>query len=42
MRIRGLNWLFWGGIAATFLFQLAPLPAVLLAFKPYWLALVLI
>jgi len=42
MRVRGLNWLFWGGIAASFVFQLAPLPAVLLPFKPYWLALVLI
>jgi len=42
MRIRGLNWLFWGGIVASFLLQLTPLPAVLLPFKPYWLALVLI
>ena len=42
MRVRGLNWLFWGGIAASFLLQLAPVPAVLLPFKPYWLALVLI
>ena len=42
MRIRGLNWLFWGGIAASFLLQLMPLPAMLLPFKPYWLALVLI
>lgn len=42
MRVRGLNWLFWGGIVASFVLQLMPLPAVLLPFKPYWLALVLI
>ena len=42
MRLRGLNWLFWGSIAACFLLQLMPLPALLLPFKPYWLALVLI
>ena len=42
MRIRGLNWLFWGSILASFVLQLAPLPALLLPFKPYWLALVLI
>ncbi len=42
MRVRGLNWLFWGGIVASFMLQLAPLPALLLPFKPYWLALVLI
>ncbi|MBN8886966.1 MAG: rod shape-determining protein MreD [Rudaea sp.] len=42
MRVRGLNWLFLGGIVASFVLQLMPLPAVLLPFKPYWLALVLI
>ena len=42
MRVRGLNWLFLGGIVASYVLQLMPLPAVLLPFKPYWLALVLI
>lgn len=41
-RARGLNWLFWGSIAACYLLQLTPLPALLAPLKPFWLALVLI
>ncbi|UXI68003.1 rod shape-determining protein MreD [Tahibacter amnicola] len=35
-------WLFLATLVAACLLQLAPLPALLLPFKPYWLALVLI
>jgi rod shape-determining protein MreD len=42
IRARGISWLFWGSIGICYLLQLTPLPAVLLALKPFWLALVLI
>ena len=42
MRLRGISGLFWGTVLASFLSQLAPLPALLVPFKPFWLALVLI
>lgn len=42
IRARGIGWLFWGSIAACYLLLLTPLPAVLLPFKPFWLALMLI
>lgn len=41
-RVRAQGWLFAASIAMAFLLQLMPLPQPLLAFKPYWLALVLI
>jgi rod shape-determining protein MreD len=40
LRVHGL--LFYGSILAAFLLQLAPMPQALLAFKPYWPALVLV
>jgi rod shape-determining protein MreD len=41
-RTRVQGWLFGGSLAVAFLLQLMPLPQMLLPFKPYWLALVLI
>lgn len=41
-RARANAVLFWGSIALGFLLQLMPLPQVLLPFKPYWLALILV
>ena len=41
-RSRAHNLLFWGSIAICYLLQLMPLPPLLIAFKPFWLALVLI
>ena len=41
-RSRAHNLLFWGSIALCYVLQLMPLPPLLLAFKPFWLALVLI
>ncbi|MGH8123154.1 MAG: rod shape-determining protein MreD [Rudaea sp.] len=41
-RERVIGGLFWGSIAVCCLAQLLPLPAALLPFKPFWLALVLI
>ena len=41
-RSRAHNLLFWGSIALCYLLQLMPLPPLLIAFKPFWLALVLI
>lgn len=37
-----MGWLFWGSIVVCCLLQLAPLPALLLPLKPFWLALALI
>ena len=34
--------MFWGSLAICYVLQLMPLPPVLLPFKPFWLALVLI
>ena len=41
-RSRAYNLLFWGSLAICYVLQLMPLPAPLLAFKPFWLALMLI
>jgi len=41
-RARAHNLLFWGSLFICYVLQLMPLPPVLLAFKPFWLALVLI
>jgi rod shape-determining protein MreD len=41
-RARALDWLFAGSLAVAFLLQLLPLPAPLLALKPYWVGLVLV
>lgn len=41
-RLRANDWLFWGGVFASYLLQLMPLPQVLLPLKPWWLALVLV
>ena len=41
-RGRAHNFLFWGSIAICYVLQLMPLPPALLAYKPFWLALVLI
>ena len=41
-RARAHNALFWGSIGICYLLQLMPLPPLLIAFKPFWLALVLI
>ena len=41
-RARANALLFWGSISLCYLLQLMPLPQVLLPFKPYWLALVLV
>lgn len=41
-RLRSHAVLFWGSLAICYLLQLMPLPQTLLAFKPYWLALVLL
>lgn len=41
-RNRTLNALFWGSIALCYILALAPLPAVLVPLKPFWLALVLV
>ncbi len=41
-RQRAQTWLFIASIVLAFLLQLMPLPQVLLPFKPFWLALVLV
>jgi rod shape-determining protein MreD len=41
-RARANALLFWGSIGLCYLLQLMPLPQVLLPFKPYWLALMLV
>lgn len=41
-RMRANAALFWGSIVLSYLLQLMPLPQVLLPFKPYWLALILV
>jgi len=41
-RGRAHNLLFWGSVIVAYLLQLMPLPPALVAFKPFWLALVLI
>ncbi|MFI4969694.1 MAG: rod shape-determining protein MreD [Lysobacterales bacterium] len=41
-RTRVQGWLFAGSFVLAFLLQLMPLPALLLALKPYWPGLVLI
>ncbi len=41
-RMRTAGVFFWGSLVLSYLLQLMPLPQVLLAFKPYWLALVLL
>ena len=41
-RTRANAALFWGSIVLSYLLQLMPLPQVLLPFKPYWLALILV
>ncbi|HET8940532.1 MAG TPA: rod shape-determining protein MreD [Rudaea sp.] len=41
-RTRAANVFFWGSIGLCYLLQLMPLPHALLAFKPFWLALVLL
>ncbi|HET9033015.1 MAG TPA: rod shape-determining protein MreD [Dokdonella sp.] len=41
-RRRIQTWVFIASIALAFLLQLTPLPQPLLAFKPWWIALVLI
>ncbi|MEO8011315.1 MAG: rod shape-determining protein MreD, partial [Dokdonella sp.] len=41
-RQRAQTWLFLATIILAFMLQLLPLPQPLLAFKPFWLALVLV
>jgi len=41
-RSRANALLFWGSFCTCYLLQLMPLPQVLLPFKPYWLALLVI
>lgn len=41
-RMRAAGVFFWGSLLLCYLLQLMPLPHAILAFKPYWMALVLL
>lgn len=42
MTRRVQNWLFGASLALAFLLQMVPLPDVMLAFKPWWIGLLLV